>query len=71
MARKKAIPAITHTETLCYAIYYLEQDVRRWAASLEGHPEAEESLSHICERQLRQLDALKQMYKIETGEGFC
>ena len=71
MARKKAIPAITHTETLCYAIYYLEKDVERWRTALSELPDAEERLSHICERQLRQLEALKQMYKIETGEEFC
>ena len=70
MPRKAPKPAITHTETLCYAIYYLEADVRRWEESLAGLPDKEERLAHICERQLTQLNALKQMYLFETGTEY-
>lgn len=71
MPRKKPTPIITHTETICYAIYYLEKEVNGWRESLADLPDAEERVSIICERQLKQLDALKQMYLFETGTEFC
>lgn len=67
MPRKAPKPIITHTETLCFAIRHLESDIEKWEQVLVNQPDAEERLAHICERQLAQLEALKQMYLFETG----
>lgn len=70
MPRKAPKPTITHTETLCFAIRHLEADIGHWEKAIADLPDKEERLAHICERQLAQLEALKQMYLFETGTEY-
>ena len=70
MPRKAPKPIITHTETLCFAIPPLEADIGHWEKALADPPDKEERLARICERQLAQLEALKQMYLFETGTEY-
>ena len=67
MAKKRPDPALTHTGLLCLAYRALEQDVRNWETSLANLPAEERRLEKICETQLRQMEAIRQMYLIETG----
>ena len=70
MARKKPSPAITYTAILNYAINYLTMDIRNWENALAELPDCDERLAEICARQIAEIEALKQMYKFETGEEF-
>ena len=67
MPKKKPTPAITHIELLCLASNWLTQEIRRWQVACADLPNGEEQAAMICERQLRQLDAIRQMYLLETG----
>ena len=66
MAKKRPVPVLTHTELLCLAYRALEDDVRHWQNACAGHPDADEQVQHICARQLAQMDAIREMYRIET-----
>lgn len=67
MARKKPEPALTHTELLCLAARTLEADIRHWEEACADLPDGAARAAEICERQIKQLDAIRQMYLIETG----
>lgn len=67
MPRKKPEPVITHTELLCLAYRALEQDVRHWEVALEKLPPEERHLEEICAPQLRKMEAIRQLYLLETG----
>lgn len=70
MPKKKPEPVLTHTELLCLAYRTLEQDVRHWEEALEKLPPEEKTeglLSGICHDQLRKMDAIRTMYRLETG----
>ena len=67
MAKKKPTPAITHIELLCYAANWLSADIAHWTEACAGMPNADEQVKMICERPIRQLDAIRQMYFLETG----
>ena len=67
MAKKKPTPAITHIELLCYAANWLNADIRKWEEACSDMPNAEEQAALICERQINQLNAIRQMYYLETG----
>ncbi len=64
---KKTGPVITHTQTLCYAIRHLENEIESMRSRCEGKPGAEELLKMHIAQFGPQLEALKQMYQIETG----
>lgn len=76
MAKKKTTPFITHTEILCLAI----QAVSR---KLHEYDEMVDSCGNIADREMAaelrdqhaaiyapKLEALKSLYKIETGTDF-
>lgn len=67
MAKTKPAPTITHTELLCLAYRTLEADVRHWETAFAGRPDAAEAVTQICARQLAQMDAIRTMYRYETG----
>ena len=63
----KNTPIITHTEILCYAIYHLEAEIEDMRKKCEGVPWAEEFIQNTINRNGPKLEALKAMYRIETG----
>ncbi len=67
---KKPTPAITHTETLCLALRCLERDIDDMRKRCEGVPGAESVLQHFIDQRSPKLEALKAMYRIETGTEF-
>lgn len=61
---KKTIPIITHTEILCYAIRGLEAEISKWKSLCKGN----EDFFNEATAELREkLDAVKSLYRIETG----
>ena len=67
MARRKSEPIITHTQTLCYAILHLENQIGDMKKRCEGKPNGEEFLKMYLDQFGPQIEALKEMYRIETG----
>ena len=65
MAKNK--PIINHTKILCYAILHLEDEIATMKKRCEGNPVGEEMLKHFLEQFNPELDALKELYRIETG----
>ena len=70
MAKRKPEPVITHTEILCYAIRHLAVRVDGWRKATATMENAEEALADICKRELTQIAALKELYRIETGTDY-
>ena len=64
---KKATTIITHTQTLCYAIQHLENGIADMKKRCEGNPSGEEFLKMHLAQFGPQLEALKEMYRMETG----
>ena len=64
------IPAITYTEILCYAIEYLEDVLQEANECIKGKPGCEEMFTFFCNRYQPKLEALKTLYKIETGTEY-
>ena len=69
MANKKQ-PVITHVEILCRAIRSVEEELKSKTAFMGGIPECETALSVFVNEQRQKLDALKEMYRIETGTNY-
>lgn len=73
---KKDKPIITHTEILCLAIESLENTIRGWDENVEkGKDEATRKMliemrEQTVARLTPKLEALKSMYKIETGTDY-
>lgn len=65
MAKNK--PIINHTKIICYAILHLQNEIETMRQKCEGKPEAEELLKHFTEQFDPELEALKELYRIETG----
>ena len=61
---------ITHTQILCYAIRCIEDEIDEMKKRCAGRME-EPMVKQICDDYIAQrtpkLDALKEMYRIETG----
>ena len=70
MARKKPTPIITYTELICTAIIYFERRVQSWRESIGDLPDAQEMLNDICKDDLAKIEALKTMYRFETGVDY-
>lgn len=66
---KKTTPIITHTEILNRAIYSVEEEIANWHNKCEGLPqEQKDKMFDYATKELQdKLDALKEMYRIETG----
>lgn len=69
---KKAIPIITHTEILSRAISSIEADIEERKILCEGLPtDIQAEMFNKSTEELREkLDALKTLYRIETGADF-
>ena len=70
MAKKKPEPIITHTEILCRAIGSLEEEIRNWESRCEGKPWLEDEIKLITAPIRDKLDAVMQLYRIETGVDY-
>ena len=68
MARK-TIPIITHTEILSRAIRSIEEEIAYWHSKCEAFPqEQRDKLFAASTMDLTEkLEALKNLYRIETG----
>lgn len=60
-------PIITHTQTLCYAILHLENEIETMRNRFENIPNCESFLKMSLEQFMPQLEAPKEMFRIETG----
>lgn len=70
---KKTAPIITHTEMICYTIRYIEAQIEEWktrCAQLKG-VEVDEIAAEQVAYLNPKLDALKEMYRFETGQEYC
>lgn len=69
---KKPEPILTHTEILCRAIRNIEDEIKSMEKKIENLPiaQAEDFRSVCIEPLLPKLEALKQMYRIETGTDY-
>lgn len=67
---KKNSPIITHTEILCRAIRSIEDEIRNQQNYMGGIPECENMLHAFVDERSPKLEALKEMYRIETGTDY-
>ena len=67
---KKCKPIITHLEILCLAIRGIENEIRNQVNYMGGIPECEEQLKAYVNEHTLKLNALKEMYRIETGTEY-
>lgn len=67
---KKTTPVITHVEILSRAIRSIEDEIRNQKEVMGDIPECQDMLAaYIAEREPK-LEALKEMYRIETGTDY-
>ena len=69
---KKETPIITYTEILVRAINSVEAEIDDWRQKFNGTPDVfMTGMFEIATAELREkLDALKTLYRIETGTEF-
>lgn len=71
MAKKKPTPSITYTELLSRAFNDLYREVQSWRDTLMSAtpdaPDNEETVKAICAEQLRKMETIRTLYRIETG----
>lgn len=67
---KKNSPIITHTEIICYAILHLQSVIKDRVAYLDGIPGSETFLETFLAQHMPKLEALKELYRIETGTDY-
>lgn len=67
---KKQTPVITHTEILSRAIRSIEQEVYGWRSSCEKLPNGEKFFKEATGDLSAKLTALKDLYRIETGNDY-
>lgn len=69
---KKTTPIITYVEILNRAIHSIEKEIGVWNDRCADFPQAQkEDMLERATRDLRsKLDALKEMYHIETGTDY-
>lgn len=70
---KKTTPIITHTEILSRAIRSLEEEIAEWHSKGEGLPKElrDEMFTAATKEPREKLEALKTLYRIETGAGLA
>lgn len=61
----KTTPIITHTEILARAIRTLEDEIAEWNNKSDNFPQ--ELIAKATEEPRAKLEALKTLYRIETG----
>ena len=76
---KKTTPIITHTEILVRAINSIQEEIERWQSGQSNlGPAADEEMIEVVREMVRtstapltkKLEALKEMYRIETGADY-
>ena len=69
---KKTTPIITHTEIYVRAIRTIEAEIDEWRRRCAGFPQEERDkmFNAATETLMRKLDALLEMYRIETGADY-
>ena len=70
---KKSTPIITHTEILNRAIMSIKREIAEWNQRCEAFPQEQRDaiLAQATGDLSAKLDALKEMYRIETGADYC
>lgn len=63
-------PIITHTEILSRAIRSIEQEIEEWKARCEKLPDGAQMFEAATAGLSAKLDALKDLYRIETGNDY-
>lgn len=66
----KNTPIITHVEILCRAIRNIEDEIKAQESVMGGIPECKAMLIAYVNERCSKLDALKDMYRIETGTNY-
>ena len=67
---KKTTPIITHVEILCIAIRSIEDEIRNQEETLGDNPAFKDMLAAYVAERTPKLEALKEMYRIETGTDY-
>lgn len=69
---KKNDPILTHTEILCFAIHHLEHEIEDIKSRGSNLPKdiADGLVSALIQPLTPKLEALKDLYRIETGEEY-
>lgn len=69
---KKSTPIITHTEILNRAIGSITAEIADWYTKCESLPQPirDETIQKATEPLQEKLDALKELYRIETGTDY-
>lgn len=66
----KNTPVITHVEILSRAIRSVEDEIRNQEELMGNKPGFEEMLAAFIAERAPKLEALKEMYRIETGNDY-
>lgn len=67
---KKTTPIITHVEILSRAIRSIEEEIRSMEEVMGDNPECKDMLTAYIGERAPKLEALKEMYRIETGTDY-
>ena len=67
---KKSTPIITYVEILCNAMRNIENEIKNQQSYMGGIPECEALLKAYVDERTQKLEALKEMYRIETGTNY-
>ena len=67
---KKTTPVITHVEILSRAIRSIEEEIRAQEDAMGDNPQFEDMLEDFVAEREPKLAALKEMYRIETGNDY-
>lgn len=67
---KKTVPIITHVEILSRAIQSIEDEIRNQEEVMGEIPECKDMLAAYVAERTPKLEALKEMYRIETGNDY-
>lgn len=66
----KNTPIITHVEILSRAIRSIEDEIRNQEEAMGNTPEFKDMLTAYISERTPKLEALKEMYRIETGTDY-
>lgn len=64
---KKEVPIITHIEILSRAARSIELEIEDWERKAESLPSSAEMLDQVTKGLREKLEALRTLYRIETG----
>ena len=67
---KKATPIIKHVEILSRAIRSIEDEIHEQEKAMGDNPQFKDMLAAFVAERTPKLEALKEMYRIETGNDY-